>query len=81
MKPPEKPQLTQEQKDQLRGMVKQAVREMVRDREDLQNKDLVMKRIWAEMLKAPKWSIVHNENKPEDAPDEGWSMVPKVNRP
>lgn len=62
-------------------MVKQAVRGMLADREDLQNKDLVMKRIWAEMIAAPKWSIVQNEQKPEDAPDEGWSMVPKVIKP
>ena len=80
MKPPPKPQLSEEQKQQLRGMVKTAVRGMLKDREDLQNKDLVMRRIWDEMLKAPKWEIVTSD-KPEDTPNEVWSMTPTVKKP
>lgn len=78
---PPKMELTPEQRQQLRAMVKQSVRDMLRDREDLQNKDLVMRRIWQEMLKAPEWSIVQNGNKPADAPNEIWSMTPTVNKP
>lgn len=74
-------QLTDEQKQELRAIVKASVRDMLKNREDLQNKDLVMRRIWAEMLAAPKWSIVQND-KPEDAPaDEIWSMIPTVKKP
>lgn len=81
MRPPEKPQLTEEQRQQLRGMVKTAVRDMLRDREDLQNKDAVMRRIWQEMVKAPKWEIVQGVDKPADAPDEIWSVTPTVVKP
>ncbi|HEY2012796.1 MAG TPA: hypothetical protein VGH38_04810 [Bryobacteraceae bacterium] len=80
MKQP-KLQLTDEQKQELRAIVKASVRGMLNDREDLLNKDLVMRRIWEEMLKAPQWSIVENGKKPEDAPDEIWSMTPIVKKP
>jgi hypothetical protein len=77
---PKKPELSDEQKQQMRGMVKTAVRDMIKNREDLQNKDAVMRRIWDEIVKAPRWEVVQSD-KPDDAPAELWSMVPKVIRP
>jgi hypothetical protein len=74
-----KPQLSPEQREQLRAMVKTQARHMLKGREELQEQARVTRQVWQALVASPTWSIVHSEM-PNDAPafDEMWSMIPTV---
>lgn len=77
------PQLSDEQRAELKGIVKQVIREKIAQREDLRDQAAVMRQIWAAIVASPTWSIVCAE-KPPDTPseaDEMWTLTPEIRRP
>jgi hypothetical protein len=78
--PPSRPQLSDEQRRELKAVVKAQVRDMLGRRDELIEQETVMRKLWQALVDAPKWSIVTNDEKPADTPGELWSMIPTVTK-
>jgi hypothetical protein len=78
---PDKPKLSDEERAELRSVVKAAVRDMLSRREELQDNAAVQRALWKAMVESPTWSVM-NVEKPKDAQDfdELWSMKPTVTK-
>jgi uncharacterized membrane protein len=72
-------QLPEEQRQALKAAVLAAVRDMLKDREELKAQAVTARRVWQALIAQPTWSVVESQ-KPADAPtvDEVWSMPPTV---
>ena len=76
-----KPQLSDEQRAHVKELAKMAVRDMLRNREELQDKAATMRAVWNALVECPQWSIVQSD-KPAgfQSFDELWSMTPTVKK-
>lgn len=75
-----KVQLTDEQRAQLKALVKAQIRDMFSRRDELMEQANVQRQVWQALIDCPTWSIVQSD-KPADTPaDEIWSMTPIVNK-
>jgi hypothetical protein len=78
------PKLSQEERDNLRRVVRGMIKDMLRPerRQELQEQDAVMHGIWAALRDAPTWGIVEAPPPPNGAviPDELWSVTPVVKK-
>lgn len=76
-----KPQLSEEQRQQIRAIVKTQVRDMLGRGEELKAQASTARQVWQALVDAPTWTIRHLE-KPDDLTtmDEIWSMTPTVKK-
>lgn len=76
----DKPQLSEEQRQQLKAIVIAQIREKLSRRDELQEQATVMRELWAALVASPTWSIVQGDKPPDLPSDEIWSMVPTVTK-
>lgn len=71
-------QLTDEQRQQLRALVVQSVRNGINRRDELKHMADTQRAIFKALVEAPNWSIAMLEKPEGEIPDELWSMTPDV---
>jgi Spy/CpxP family protein refolding chaperone len=71
-------QLTDEQRQQLRALVVQSVRNGVKRRDELKHMAETQRAIFKALVEAPNWSIAMLEKPEGGTADELWSMTPNV---
>lgn len=75
----EKPKLSDEERQQLKSVVAASVRDMLNRREELQDQARTARQVWQALRDAPTWSVAQIQSD-GPAPDEQWTMVPKVTK-